>query len=377
MSENINLNIIPIPHTGDSIIHQSNYSARSSDNTIEVYFQNIEQVIINKIKRYHQVLGCSAWFTNKNILKELAHKETCLFVISNDNINTQVLNLYNSLKHPIKPLNEYGIYGVNIASNNGLNHAVRKCGNLLSSTKYNGIFPRMHNKFMILMNKTGINLVCEKLLLKTSDRLYWHKIVSKLAENTLLLSKSDLKILFSHLSTYERQPTTIDRRVIQVAQTNNRMLLLNDRHITSHGNILINDVGEVIIQYQQSIYDMEIITGSYNYTENSNNNHENIVCFKDKKIADAYLKQFTQIASLSHSIKNTVPNDIIYGLPKHFSYKQLRDTALVEKVPHKHIHLTAPSTISQDLTELNISYTIKDYMQLAYNSVLSILISCF
>jgi len=42
-----------------------------------------------------------------------------------------------------------------------------------------------------------------------------------------------------------------------------------------------------------------VLTGSFNYTENSTNSLENVVCIKDKKIAKAYLDQFGQILIVS------------------------------------------------------------------------------
>ena len=47
------------------------------------------------------------------------------------------------------------------------------------------------------------------------------------------------------------------------------------------------------------ITDGEVISGSYNYTENSNNSLENIICIKDKKIINAYFKQFVEISTMS------------------------------------------------------------------------------
>jgi len=46
----------------------------------------------------------------------------------------------------------------------------------------------------------------------------------------------------------------------------------------------------------------EILTGSYNYTENSNNSLENVVCIKDKKIVSRYYQQFAEIAIMSVSL---------------------------------------------------------------------------
>jgi hypothetical protein len=43
----------------------------------------------------------------------------------------------------------------------------------------------------------------------------------------------------------------------------------------------------------------EIITGSFNYTDNSTNSLENIICLKDDKIVRSYYEQFGEIALIS------------------------------------------------------------------------------
>ena len=43
----------------------------------------------------------------------------------------------------------------------------------------------------------------------------------------------------------------------------------------------------------------EVITGSFNYTENSTNSLENIICVKDKKIVHSYYAHFGEIALIS------------------------------------------------------------------------------
>lgn len=43
----------------------------------------------------------------------------------------------------------------------------------------------------------------------------------------------------------------------------------------------------------------EVLTGSYNYTENSNNSLENVVCIKSDKIVEKYYYQYAEIALLS------------------------------------------------------------------------------
>ena len=42
-----------------------------------------------------------------------------------------------------------------------------------------------------------------------------------------------------------------------------------------------------------------VITGSYNYTENSNNSLENIVCIKNEEVLNAYVEEFKQITVMS------------------------------------------------------------------------------
>jgi len=43
----------------------------------------------------------------------------------------------------------------------------------------------------------------------------------------------------------------------------------------------------------------EVLTGSFNFSENSNNSLENVVCLKDPDIVDAFIKQYTEICLMS------------------------------------------------------------------------------
>jgi hypothetical protein len=54
------------------LIKQKDFSTEKDN--IEVYFKNIENIIIEKIKKYDIIIGCIAWLTNENILKELSKK---------------------------------------------------------------------------------------------------------------------------------------------------------------------------------------------------------------------------------------------------------------------------------------------------------------
>ena len=43
----------------------------------------------------------------------------------------------------------------------------------------------------------------------------------------------------------------------------------------------------------------EVLTGSFNFSENSNNSLENVVCLKDSDIVNAFIKQYTEICLMS------------------------------------------------------------------------------
>ena len=62
----------------------------------------------------------------------------------------------------------------------------------------------------------------------------------------------------------------------------------------------------------------EVITGSFNYTENSTNSLENIICLKDNKIVRSYYEQFGEIAVMSVDLDwsgdwNPTESDLRYG----------------------------------------------------------------
>jgi phosphatidylserine/phosphatidylglycerophosphate/cardiolipin synthase-like enzyme len=70
---------------------------------------------------------------------------------------------------------------------------------------------------------------------------------------------------------------------------NKFIVLGNDKLITED----VSDYNFLARQYT------EVITGSFNYTENSTNSLENIICIKDNKIVEAYYRQFGEIALIS------------------------------------------------------------------------------
>lgn len=180
---------------------QSDFSKNSKD--IDVYFKNIEDIIVEKIRTSNNIVGCVAWLTNKRILKELSKKETVCIVVQDEDFlrpdigfdgNKQkfketMKNLYDKI-----PNNEIYLTNLGINMMRSVESGIRRCG-YINKDKVPA-FPRMHNKFIICDNK-------------------------------------------------------------------------------------------------------EVITGSFNYTENSTNSLENIVCIREKSIVDAYYHQFGDIVVMS------------------------------------------------------------------------------
>jgi hypothetical protein len=216
----MNLNEI-LTNDADGDGKQKDFSTKGENNEIEVYFKNIEKTIINKIKQYKYVVGCVAWLTNKNILKELAKCKSVLIIVQEEdflrpdtNFNGDKLKWKEKIKKLYSKLEKGPIdsmcWGVNSGRDDSIETGIRRFG--LVNEKKIPAFPRMHNKFIFCYN-----------------------------ELEYIMNGDEYKF----------------------------------------------------------ITDGEVITGSYNYTENSNNSLENIIGIKDKKIINGYFKQFVEISTMS------------------------------------------------------------------------------
>lgn len=153
----MNLNNILVKD-GCEMKSQNNFSNKGINNDIEVYFKNIESIIIEKIKKYNNVIGCVAWLTNKNILKELSKKKECIIIIQDEDFlrpdnnfdgdnskwKKKIFKSYKKLeKNDITFLN----LGLDINTNGFTQTGIRRCGNI--NNRKLPAFPRMHNKFII------------------------------------------------------------------------------------------------------------------------------------------------------------------------------------------------------------------------------------
>lgn len=259
---------------------QEDFSIIDEKSNIEVFFKNIENNIINKIKKYKNVIGCVAWLTNENILKELAKKDNVIIIIQEEdflrpdnnfdgnklNWKNKLYKLYKNIEINKKNNINLGSFGINY--NGHVGSGIMRLG-MVNIDKMSA-FPRMHNKFIICFNDTE-PYQNEGYEYENYDHDYTELSISEIEQ-------------------------IIDCK----NQVNQKSLLYPNMFLPiNNSNINFENFS---IQEPKGL-DGELLTGSYNYTENSNNSLENVICIKDQKIIKAYFKQFCELSSI------TVPLD--------------------------------------------------------------------
>lgn len=132
------------------------FSILSGD--IQVYFRNIEQILIEHIKKADVILGCVAWLTSFKILDALAEKQASIIVQKEDFLRPDI-DASKSWKNELRMRYDKINMDISLAelSKMGLNYAswievqsVRCVGNHNREKK--PAFPRMHNKFLLFCN---------------------------------------------------------------------------------------------------------------------------------------------------------------------------------------------------------------------------------
>lgn len=126
--------------------------------SVEVYFSDLENVLVSKIKKSEAVVGCVAWLTSKPILLALAERDVSIVVQKEDFLRpdgmsrgwkSDLQKLYHlprkngsyMERHWFPLLNEVSYGG-------GSDIGPYRCvGN--HNTDKNPAFPRMHNKFLV------------------------------------------------------------------------------------------------------------------------------------------------------------------------------------------------------------------------------------
>ncbi len=152
----MDLNKLKIP-TDTGEVELKDYSL--STKLISVYFRNQKQVLIENIRKADVVLGCIAWLTDYDILKELSFKDSVIVVQKEDFLrpdidsgtkkifNKKLSNAYKKLKCDVARFEFDNIMNsLSICTDPGI-EPVRCVGNHNSNRV--PAFPRMHNKLII------------------------------------------------------------------------------------------------------------------------------------------------------------------------------------------------------------------------------------
>ena len=295
----MNLNNIKI-YKYNSDNNQTDFSVVGENKNIEVYFKNIENNIIDKIKKYKNVIGCVAWLTNENILKELAKKDTVIIIVQEEDFlrpdnkfDGNKLNWKNKI---------YNLYK-NIEKNNGslmlqwlgINPRWETPSGIRRLGKINidkvPAFPRMHNKFIICFNDNEPYAIIKDFF-KITYTYFYPEIKIEEVFKSLLHPEIKCKNIFKQHD-----------QIINNQYTYYEYFEVEDEYSIENRITQIKNIGGNIIEtsreYIHEKLDGVLLTGSYNYTENSNNSLENVICIKDQEIIEAYFKQFCELSTIS------------------------------------------------------------------------------
>ena len=246
---------------------------------VSVYFKNIEDEIVKRIKKSAYVFGCVAWLTNKKILKALQSCEDVVIVVQEEDFlrpdktfngnkekwKEYLKELYDKLKGDAGGSVNYKL---GITEHGSWDTGIRRCG--YTNKEKAAAFPRMHNKFIICFE--GVD-----------DDFYEYKHGHEMSEEELAAG------------TWKKESVS-DGEISEVFCK-----------FENHGHELIDN-----------FWGGEVITGSFNHTENGNDSLENIVCLKQTEVVKAYMKEFKQILVMSIPLDwerewNPCENELRYG----------------------------------------------------------------
>ena len=290
-----NLNNIKI-YRYNSENNQTDFSVVGENKNIEVYFKNIENNIINKIKKYKNVIGCVAWLTNENILKELAKKDTVIIIVQEEdflrpdnkfdgnklNWKNKIYNLYKNIE---KNNGSLTLNSLGINPHWDTQSGIRRLGKI--NIDKVPAFPRMHNKFIICFNDNEPYPIFDEF--KITYTYFYPEIKIEMFKR-LLHPEIKCKYIF------KQHDQIINNQYIYYEYFQDEYSMEN--RITQIKNIGGNIIG-TSTKYMSENLDGVLLTGSYNYTENSNNSLENVICIKDQEIIEAYFKQFCELSTIS------------------------------------------------------------------------------
>jgi len=129
----------------------------SMDKTVEVYFDDLENRLIQHIEQFDAIVGCVAWLTHEGILSTLSKRKAVSIIVqkedflrpdlqSNPNWSFKLRRLYDSLNEFWRPdLGELAGY---LSTSHGSDMGAIRCVGNYNQDKVPA-FPRAHHKFVV------------------------------------------------------------------------------------------------------------------------------------------------------------------------------------------------------------------------------------
>jgi len=229
----------------DNVTHDSNNIAHDSNNVM-VYFENIEERLIELIDSASYCVGCVAWLTNIKILEKLQEKKGVKIIIQKEPYIKRDFN--NNIRH-----NTYYIH---------LRKLYKSIPNLLDFTNGSNSNSLTHN-FQIASIPN------------------YDKIENKRKD-------------FSKKKTFKKILNTMRNDDEYAIRCCGMVSLIYKFKPLMHHKFLI--------MLNKKFKPIGVWTGSYNFTNNGNNSFENAIYITDKKIIGHYIDEFITIYGLSEKI---------------------------------------------------------------------------
>ena len=229
-------------HHGYSLRDYS--SGDISDCSVEVFFRNHKDHLLQLINNYSYVVGCVAWLTDLDVLEAMAtNMEHVSIIVQKEDFlrpDGSSKSFYADLRKAYKALpSSFGRFDVDselvsslsVSDDNAI-EAVRCVGN--HNRDQNPAFPRMHNKFLVFTN--------------------------------------DLHVIFD--------------------------FMIRSLDITEEDEGLIDEIPNVL-----GISDDACVwTGSYNISNTATKSFENAIVIHNKDAATCYFREWAQITALSEPL---------------------------------------------------------------------------
>lgn len=161
-----NLNEIRIPDADGHDQPLADHSSTSEDGNTEIYFRNLENILIRKINEADIIVGCIAWLTSEPIINALSEKDAVSIIVQKEdflrpdmgktqNWKGHIGKIYKRLKKGLsrydEGLKETELYLLSSSGDPSI-EPIRCVGN--HNRDKAPAFPRMHNKFLIFCKNT-------------------------------------------------------------------------------------------------------------------------------------------------------------------------------------------------------------------------------